>query len=132
MNTSRIPNRILDTLIVSAGLASLVACAAHHTPRGASFEPTPGTLMVPEQTIYGEVPAAPVAAPIVTAHVVVYEHTPVTFVGARPVVRAHVETDAEHVARLMTATPEMVDCAACTPRKPFESMSGRVSRLGDR
>jgi hypothetical protein len=118
----------LDLAIVAAGLASLVACAAPKTARHAPAAPAPTVLQIPEQTIYGDPPAV---APVVTASVVIYDHTPVTFVGAQ-VARKHVETDAEHIARLMTATPEMVDCAACVARKPFESMSGRVSRLGDR
>jgi hypothetical protein len=114
----------MKTLIVSAALVSILAAVATHshastrhvvTPVIATVVQAPAvveapTLYVSEQTIVGVVPSA------------------------RRVPRAaeHVETDAEHVARLMSATPEMVSCAACTPRKPFESYTGHVSHLGDR
>jgi hypothetical protein len=117
----------MKTLIIAAALVSSFAFVVTHAharahvtgaapAMAATAEATPAILYVPEQTI-------------------IVDNTPVTHAvrpAARPAVRAHVETDAEHVMRLMTATPEMVSCAACTPRKPFESMSGRVSHLGDR
>jgi hypothetical protein len=116
----------MKTIILAAFAVTLVALFANRfdRPVNASVQASPAsqasavapsappTIYLPERTITAEVPrVAPTARP-------------------RPVSKpAHAETDAEHVARLMTATPEMVSCAGCTPRKPFETYTGKVSRL---
>src|ERR1700682_3135708 len=124
MKTSHaLTSHALDLAIVAAGLASLVACAAPQMARHASTHTAPALISVPEQTIYGDLPAvAPVVtaavAPVVTAAVVIYDHTPVMprkFVGSKPAPGyVPAPTDAAHIARLMSATPEMVSCAGCT------------------
>jgi hypothetical protein len=118
----------MKTLIIAAALVSSFAFVATHAHAQRMVIGTDGA-------------ATPVAAPAATPsevpavlyipeQVIAFDASHVTHVSANAT--HHVETHDEHVARLMTATPEMVSCAACTPRKPFESMSGRVSHLGDR
>jgi hypothetical protein len=125
-NTPNPKESNMKTLILSAAIVSTLAFVATHSHANARpVIAIDSTIYVPEQTIVAD-------APTVEGHAMVLDVTPITIVGRKAPKAAHVETYDEHVKRLMTATPEMVSCASCFARKPFESVSGHVSHLGDR
>jgi hypothetical protein len=122
----------MKTLILAAAIVSTLAFVATHSHANARpIITSPVTAQV-DATVWTWSEQTPLAQPAmiyVPEQTIVVEASHVTHATPKA---AHVETYDEHVKRLMTATPEMVSCAACTPRKPFESVSGHVSHLGDR
>ncbi len=119
----------MKTLIIAAAIVSTFAFAATHAKAHANApHGMPTAAPVATTPVYGPV--------TLTADVMVLDVTTVTHHGAntthRSVSAAHTESYAEHVQRLMTAAPEMVSCAGCTPRHAGESYSGHISHLGDR
>lgn len=124
----------MKTIILAAFAVVLVALFANRFDGSAraltraNAQASPATVQtagsVADRAVFDNAPVT-----IYLAERTIAAQAPRTATTARKVATPHQETDAEHVQRLMTATPEMVSCAGCTPRKPFETYTGKVSRL---